>query len=905
VNDDNVAAKFEVLPIGEVGELAVGGFQLATGYLNKPQQTAASFINTQWGRVYRTGDKARFGPDGTIECLGRIDDSQVKLNGQRLELGEIENALLRTPGCHSAFVTIISNMLVAFAAVEHVSESVSGLLDQCRSWLPVFMVPTDIVTMSKLPQLPSGKVDRKRLIQDYMARTTSATSDSEEALDDQEHLLCEVATTILGYKINPSTEFSPARLDSLAAIVYASALREEGTDVSVIDILSTKTPRELRKRIKPGGKSSTNLEFHQEFISCVPSNNSGLDMSKLKAILGENVQQVERVELSTPLQQSMVAETLKDADSYINRIGLELPSNAPLDLLHSSLRALAESNEILRTGFVFIGNQLCQVIWKQLDDLQIRGHSDTDDHVDSIENIERFLLRPLRMEIRHSASNKAACTLALTLHHGIYDGWTIDLMIEDLSLLLDGKLPTKRPQFSQISTYLHKVPEAMDLDSMEFWTDHLHGVGAASLPNLSTVVASEERRCVKLAKIPLMPEILADFTLQASVGPQVLFQSCLAWLWAAVHGSDDIVIGSVSSGRSLPLAGIDKIMGPCMTTLPLRVNVSRHRTILDLLRSIHSTNRQILRHGRLSLSQINKAAGLSHNSKLFDIIFAYQESPASRKQGHDAVRELWHQDATEAKLVVEIQPCENHFVCQTTFRTGFLSEALVEIFTSHLSNLIGHFTNDIHARIANIPHFFSSKSLSCHNHRPTSVETARSLSEMVENSASRYSSEAAISFAMSINSKGMTLETLTYGELNSKANRIARRIQKRGIISGEVIAIIMEKSPLLYCSILAILKAGCAYLPILPNTPDERVKVILEQAEPCLCLVDSTPSLLKLRELSMEAIDLGEDDLSFYSDTNLGMYGEPTDLAYVIYTRCGPACSSILVPISVLTANVS
>lgn len=891
--------------MGEVGELAVGGFQLATGYLNRPQQTAASFISTQWGRVYRTGDKALFRSDGTIECLGRIGDSQVKLNGQRLELGEVENALLRTPGCHSAFATIISNVLVAFAAVEHVSKYNSALWDQCRSWLPTFMVPTDIVTMSGLPQLPSGKIDRKQLIQDYMARTTSTTGGSEEALDDQERLLCEVATTILGYKIDPSTEFSPARLDSLAAIVYASTLREKGTNVGVLDILSVRTPRELRKRIQLSGKSSTALESHQQLLSRLPSNHPDLDMSELKGTLGEQVHQIERLELSTPLQQSMIAETLKDVDSYINHIELELPSNAPLDLLYSSLRILAESNEILRTGFVFVGNQLRQVIWKQLDDLQIRGHSDTDGHVDWIENIERFLLRPLRMELRHSASNTAACTLDLTLHHAIYDGWTIDLVIEDLSLLLHGKLPTKRPQFSQISRYVHNIPEAMYLDSMEFWTDHLHGVGAAFLPNLSTVVASEERRCVKLTKIPLKPQTLAEFTLEASVGPQVLFQACLAWLWAAVHGSDDIVIGSVSSGRSLPLAGIDKIMGPCMTTLPLRINVSRHRTILELLQSIHLTNRKTLRHGHLPLSQINKAAGLSTNSKLFDIIFAYQESPASRKQGPNAVRELWHRDATEAKLAVEIQPCEDHFVCQTTFRTEFLPETIIETFTSHLSDLIEHFTNHTDASIANIHHCFPSRGLSHYNDNPTSVETARSLSETVESSASLYSSDAALSFATSISSNGITLETLTYGELNVKANRIARWLQQCGVVSGEVIAIIMEKSPLLYCSILAILKTGCAYLPILPSTPGERVKVILEQAEPCVCLVDATPSLLKLRKLPMEVINIEEEDFSSYSDANLGMSGEPSNLAYVIYTRCESTCSSISVLIFVLTADIS
>ncbi len=149
-----------VLPIGEAGELAVGGYQLANGYINRPEQTAAAFIDTQYGRLYRTGDRARIRPDGVLECLGRTSDGQVKLRGQRIELGEIEQAVLRTDGCHGAVTSVVAGVLVAFCTADDFTGLEEAILKSCQSWLPRFMVPGDVILMREFPRLPSGKVDR-------------------------------------------------------------------------------------------------------------------------------------------------------------------------------------------------------------------------------------------------------------------------------------------------------------------------------------------------------------------------------------------------------------------------------------------------------------------------------------------------------------------------------------------------------------------------------------------------------------------------------------------------------------------------------------------------------------------------------------------------------------------------
>lgn len=878
--DDGGVCPFDVLPLGETGELALGGWQLATCYVNRPDQTAASFVDTQWGRVYKTGDRARIRPDGTLECLGRIDQSQVKLNGQRLELGEVEQVLLRAPECHGAVAAVISNTLVAFSAVEQMANSKTRLWTQCRSWLPNFMVPTDIVVMERFPKLPSGKVDRKRLIDDYIISMTNAT-ENEEPADSHERLLCEVAISILGEKVGPQTKFYSVRLDSLSAIEYASALRERGISVGPADILSVQTPRELRRRINDFGVPITALDSDYQPQSFDPVKAK----VNLGPLLGDQINKIHRLERTTLLQQSMIAETLKSSELYINQVEFELSADVSLEVILTSLRTLAECNEILRTGFTFVGAQLHQVIWKELDDAQLIVNVDGSIAAAEIDDIELFLTRPLLIEIRRLDPEAKRFRLLLTLHHAIYDGWTIDLIIEDLSMLLSGETPAQRPQFCQVAGYLQDNPETSNVDSLEFWAETLRGAGVATMPSFRTKAIPEPQRVVTTTMIPFHPKVLRELMVKASVGPQVLFQACLAWLWATVQGTQDATIGVVSSGRCLPLAGIDKLMGPCMTTLPLRVNLSRHRTILELLQGIHSMNRKILRHDHIPLSKIYQAIGLSASSKLFDVIFVYQESPVSRRQQSKVVREMWHRDATEAKLVIEILPFDDHFVCQTTFQNDVLSPSLVEAFTCHLAHLVEYFNNHLDAPIDTIVQGFPSNNLSHFNDTITSMKTFPSLSELVEGTASSFSTAPALCFAASITSPVANLQSMSYHDLNSSANQIARYLQHCGLNSQGIVAIIMEKSPLLYSSILGILKAGCAYLPILPSTPAERVKVILDQAEPCLCVIDTSSSSLLFGRVSPKTVNIETAVISSYSNTNLDIRSSPSDMAYVIYTR--------------------
>ncbi|RYP90837.1 hypothetical protein DL770_003046 [Monosporascus sp. CRB-9-2] len=877
--EDNTEAPLIVAPLGHVGELAIGGFQLAAGYINQPEQTSAAFIETPWGRLYRTGDKARMHSDGTLECLGRINDAQVKLNGQRIELGEVEQAILRARGCHSAFATVISNVLVAFAAVEDAEGIREQILANCKSWLPAFMIPAEIIIMRDFPQLPSGKIDRKRLIADHEASMAVDDNLEEQFSSDLERQLCEAGREILGSLLTPSTRLFSAGLDSLMAIKYASILRELGLFVNLVDILESPTIRDLcsiiQRRISKGQFAGSEGSLSDGYLGSTER-----ESSHWLGALGPLAEQAERVEHCTALQKSMITETLKDHRLYVNQVELEFPQRVSAESIKIWIACIAQRNEVLRTGFLHIDSTLRRVIWKDLWD-RIRiveqfGHIDSYD-------AEQFLQRPLQVEVRGPTGQEATYRARFTLHHSIYDGWTIDLLIEDLRLLSLGQEPVQRPQFRTASRYLDAKSDHELMSSKEFWAEYLRGNTPASIPNFRTTAVPHPQIVTEVNDIQIDPAEVTQWTLQTSFSPQVVFQASLGWLWAAITGSDDVVLGSVSSGRTLPITGIEKIMGPFIDTLPLRISLSKYQTIGELLQSIHTANRESLRHGQLPLPDVKRAAGLSPATRLFDVIFAYQESLVSRRQYPNDIREVWHKDAVECALLVEILPLGHRYSCQITWHSDIFSPDQIRVFARHLDNLVKFFIRRSDEPLGAIPKKFPTESLSRYNEKPTCIDIRSSLSEHVEKMALMHPTNEALLFAQSINPSSMDAHSLTYRELNARANKIARHIQQYDVVPGEIIAIVMEKSPLMYSSILAILKTGCAYLPILPTTPINRIHLIVQQASPRLCLVDDTSPRLS-SAASCTVVNAQHVSLSGYSDSNLVIPGDASRLAYVIYT---------------------
>ncbi|ROV92105.1 hypothetical protein VSDG_07548 [Cytospora chrysosperma] len=883
LNDDG-SGHFEILPYGETGELAVGGHQTAVGYINRPEQTSKVFVDSPYGRLYRTGDKARMRGNGTIECFGRISDGQVKLRGQRIELGEIEQAVLHTPGCHGAVASVIQGIIVVFCERDDPTDYMSEeVLQTCRDWLPAFMVPGDVIYMQAFPRLPSGKVDRKKLKSDYATSRSDISTSPVQYTDDVEKELAQLAQEALAIHLQPTSVLSAAGVDSLAAIKFASRLRRAGFSASAMDILSCKTLSQLRARIRrERGRtdSAVGLGEPSAMMDKIAVDVGGILGSHPS--LRQQISAIEAIVPCAPMQVSMLVETLSNHEAYCNWVELQVAGEYPVDTILTWFRDLARHNEILRTGFVLTGGEARQIVWKELDMGQIRtvkrlGRRYRLD--------EEGFLRPFTVQIMTSQSRRRS--VLLQLHHALYDGWSFDMLLSDLNILAQQGQLAERPSFRLIADYYHS-PEFSHVANIarSYWAEYLLGYQQTPMPQMlskqknSSQVSSAERT------LNLEASVIKTISSQLDISLQVLFQACLLSLWGSILGTEDVVIGNVTSGRTIPVSGVEDVMGPCLTTIPLRLRIRQVRTIRELLESIHASNRESLAHCTLPLAEIKKAAGIMPGQPLYDALFVYQESLHSRagRQQPELIRKVAHEDYLETKLLAEIEPLETGFQFRITYHTDIFDYAHIQLLFEQFESIAGHVLQNLDSNVSSIAQCFTDNVLSQYNPVPQNLKDVPDLAALFERTVAKAPGKVAICFAESITDSHADLKTISYGDLNSQANRIARFLEASGASEGKPVAIIMEKSIMLYAGILGILKVGCAYLPLLPSTPPARIQTILKQADVRLCVLDKSsqggfPGLDGCQFLS-----LCDTKLDNYSNANLGTPVDPSRVANIIYT---------------------
>ncbi|OIW25405.1 non-ribosomal peptide synthetase [Coniochaeta ligniaria NRRL 30616] len=875
--DTNADKTRRLLAVGEVGELAVGGYQLANGYINRPETTSSAFIDSPYGPLYRTCDKARILPDGTIECLGRIGGGQVKLRGQRIELGEIEQVALRTSGCHGAMAAVIGGILVLFCAVDVLNNMDIEIRNTCEAWLPSFMVPGDIVTFTEFPILPSGKVNRRQLISDYALRQEQPHH-TTEFKDLTEQTLCRLAGNVLGCDIRPSTNLPAAGLDSLVAIKFTSALRQAGFELSAVDVLRSRSISQLHQLI---AHVRENTADQPATTANGDTLSKDIDIESIP-ILHTSLHDVEEVLPCTFLQSAMLAETASNPQAYCNWLELSVTGKHDITEICSWIAETARRNTILRTGFVLHDGDFTQILWKDPSTIPIL----TVDHLTRDFNIitEEDFLHPLRVQI---CAEEDELRVLLQIHHSLYDGWTSDLLLSDMNALSKGKQLESRPQFRAVADYCQSkaFTEQCDL-ARRFWAEGLASFQSNPFPNLLDVPPHQSQIESRIVSVAFKPRSARRTLQEIECSPQVLFQAALAWIWSSLVGDEDIITGFVTSGRTIPVAGIEQVMGPCIATLPLRTNLSQTRTVKDLLASIQAWNRSALSHTSLPLGEIKKAAGIAPGQSLYDVLFVYQESLYSPPTDADCIREVAHLDYLETKLLVEVEPKQDYYECRLTYHTDAFSDAHIALLIQEIQCVARHMLENIDSELVSTTTAFPEQILSTYNLEPQSFTGTPDLVLTVENVVSCTPDKTALCFASRIAGDSADAEYVSYREFNSMANKIARHIRSSDCSTGDVVSIVMEKSVLLYAGILGILKAGCSYLPLLPSTPIARMEVIHSQANVSLCLTDNSASaaLSQLLGHQFHITNLDQVDLQRMDDTNLNIPADPARIAVIVYT---------------------
>lgn len=854
---------FELVPREVEGELAVGGYQLADGYINRPEQTSAVFIDSPYGRVYRTGDRAIMRTDGTLECLGRLSSGQVKLRGQRLELGEVEHAIMKTNGCHGAAAAVVGSILVAFCAVDsHVD--VSDILHSCNSWLPRFMVPGDIIIMESLPRLPSGKTDVKALVAGYEQRLKE-TAPTDSAF--QSHEILSILSDMVQSAVSRTMTPAMAGIDSLVAIRAASRLRAAGYDISAHQLLTSSRIGDLCNIAK--SISSEKSEKQQ----MLPNDVSDAIISAQSAILGEN--KVETILPCTSVQSAMLSQSAQNPASYWNMVEYELNTLLPVEHVQTHLLTAIKAHQLLRGSFFNHDGCFYTVVTKELDAgcliTTTTGFATPPSSSTSIQY-------PLQIQIA-ADSNGCAHRLRLDLHHALYDGWSLDLFMSDFSQLIHGHHLPSRPAFQSV---FEQSPVQTETEQNTFWAEYLMAWEKPAVPKLVHSISSDTTPQITQYTLSLAPETLKQTALQHGYTAQCYFQAALAMVWSSICHAPDLILGSVLSGRDANISDVEHIFGPMIKTLPLRIMLQKENTVQQMLDSIQSSNLRLLENASMPLTEISKIAGMPTGDSMFDVMFAYQESPYPLDPAIG--KETRHVDYTDTKIILEAIPSKDDFTLQLTHHSNFCTDTLSKEILYQVASLVSKLAESalgqsLSSLMRDLP-----CAQSIYNQEPTTIASPVNLAQLFEIASTTYSDEVAIEFFQSASATNPISATISYTELNASSNQVARWLQSEGVNPGDIVPIIMEKSIDLYVNILGIVKVGCSYLPLLPNLPVARMSEVITQAEATFCICDAE-SASKVQEIEGTKVLVPTTaPLSTYSQENLKLEIDSTQLAYIVYT---------------------
>lgn len=616
-----------LVPVGAVGELLVEGPIVGQGYLNDLEKTKAAFVEDPvWlvagyaargvegrtgSRLYKTGDLGRYDPDGSggIVFAGR-KDTQVKLRGQRVELGEIESQLLaRLPSETNVIAEVIvpqgaggQATLVAFVAFNGAKGCVGAeveavrLDDEMRAMLaeadkelakvvPRYMVPTAYIPVNHVPVLISGKTDRKRLrtfgqTVDLRDLDQGSSANATRELSELEKRLRQAWSQVLNIDadgIRPDDNLFALGGDSLAAMRLVSVCRADSLDLSVTSTFANPTLAAMAAvvRISDSQAKAELLPF--SMLS------QDVDSARREAAAACGITDpaaVEDIYPSTPTQQALFTFALKSTKAYIAQRVARIPADMDLAAWKAAWETVVAANPILRSRLAQLQSPgLQQVVlnesitWRHAASLAQYLESDRQEKMELGQPLARYAI------VSGPCDDESQRYMVWTIHHVLYDGWSEPLVLEQVRNALNHHQSTPLP--AQMRDFVAWVQSTDDAAMQDFWRSELAGAVGPQFPRLPS------RDYLPIPGATVERQVALPET---SAGSPFTLATLIRGAWALVAaqhaGSDDVVFGETLTGRDIALAGVESIVGPLIATVPVRIRVQRKETVEAYLAAV-------------------------------------------------------------------------------------------------------------------------------------------------------------------------------------------------------------------------------------------------------------------------------------------------------------------------------
>ncbi|MCL2865267.1 MAG: amino acid adenylation domain-containing protein, partial [Lachnospiraceae bacterium] len=849
--------------IDMIGELCIAGVGVTKGYLNSEALTNEKFIVNPFGdgKLYRTGDGARWLVDGNMEYLGRVDE-QVKIRGFRIELGEIESALRSIPTVLDAVVIVVTNesgdkTLCAYVQSENELDFEQIKLE-LRNHLPEYMVPAYFMRVEEIPVTSSGKLNKKALPKIEISSTQAYVAPITETEKTMVHIFQEMFD-IEQVGINDS--FFELGGNSLKATLLVNRIEQEtGLRLGIKDIFQ--------------GVTVAGICLALEDVSGVY----------------EPIPQAEEKEyypMSSAQKRLFVLDQLEDASIVYNMpIALKMEGKLDVDKAEAMFHQLIERHEAFRTSFELIDGEAVQIIHKNV--VSDVVYKEQGEVIDKKQVMEEFI-RPfdlsqaplIRAEI--VKVEEEGHVLLLDMHHIISDGIsTVVLMSEFLALYAGAELPALRVQYKDYTQWML----SRDLSAQKaYWLGQFED----EIPVLALPIDYARPTLQSFKGATLVRKLdkrLRDCVLRLSAKTNTTEYMVLLSLFMMMLGKygnqEDVVVGTPISGRTH--RDTENMLGIFVNTLVMRGKPNKDKTLSQFLEEVKAFSLGAYENQEYPFEELVEVLDLPRDmsrNPLFDVMFSLDENNEQESKTIHGVKfdsiEGEHMDAiSKFDLSLSLREMDGGYEAAFEYCMDLFREETISRMAERFIYLLEQIDAYSEAKIGEIEIVLEAEKnqiLTDFNKTAMVYPKDKTVIELFEDQVQKAPDHVAMMFEN---------QSMTYGVLNAKANVIARRLRDMGIKPGDYVAMKTERSFELVIGIYGIIKSGAAYVPIDVACPKERLQYMLKDC-------DAKAILLYQADVSMEDFNipimhLADESIYGGDESNLPIINTPEDDFYLIYT---------------------
>ncbi|KAM3508552.1 hypothetical protein MY10362_001139 [Beauveria mimosiformis] len=865
-------------PVGGIGELLLEGPLVTLGYLNEPEKTEQVFVkDPTWllrggsgpnqpgrrGRLYKTGDLVRYHQDGSLTFVGR-KDTQVKVNGQRLELGEVEHAIQRClPKGVNAGVVVelvtpskgIKPILVAFLdigssvkssngnAAEVLNDAMKPILadleERLAEQIPAYMTPSAFIPVLEFPLTASGKMDRRSLRAKGEALTLeelTANAGQQEkqapktAAERQIQSLWSSILNVSPDSIGRDDSFLRIGGDSISVMKLVEAARQQDVFLTVADVL--KSPRLSDLALSINERCQIQVEEVAPFSLLQPSFSSDDVRAQASKLCSVAADQIQDVFPCTPLQQGLLALTAKRAGDYVGQEIFTLHQTIDIARFKEAWNSLVAATPILRTRIIDLpGQGIVQVVVQEESEWPTDGENAGD--LKFLAGKDRLQSMGLgtsltRFRLVHQASHHH---LVWTIHHALYDGWSLLSMLKSLEKAYNGEEASSAVPFQGFVAHMINNDPAQ---AAGFWGREMEGLEAPSFPALPTFNYQPIANQSTIRKIRGLHWPRVDVT------PSIAIRAAWSVVAAQYTGVDDVVFGATIAGRSAAVPGIESMVGPAIATVPLRVRLDPSKTVAQFLIGMQEQAVKMIEFEQMGLSQISRVSAEAKAACQFQTLLVVQpieetqigsdlflpDSDEDQEQGF-----MGSFDTYAVNVICDLE--QDGLQLQITYDENIIPVENMTRIAAQLEHILRQLCNAdrLHAELADVVSINTLDLDDIWEWNATVPEALnRCVHDLIKETVGRQPQAIAIHAWDGL---------FTYQDLDKWSTQLAHQLVKLGLRAGSIVPICFEKSRWASVAMLAVMKAGGASAALDPAQSEERLATIVQQVQPQLILASS------------------------------------------------------------------